>query len=294
VEYPHHLYITYLISKRLTSYEIRAECMSKGLMPPTDEAVQELSQRVEPLPRYWRMKVEKSNVPFRRWLRDRGVLAMWQRDEATEMAIKLLARGSVRKDFEAIMLLHGSEEQAHKELTLKYPEALVPPVRALKRYREFFWDVGSMSSEGIYEYIEASQDMEDYLPAVKGDIVQAYATLGLQQQMTYERLLNKVMNGGFAVMDRITREHRTIGGQNAAGLMTVVAGAMKAGQELEQLHTADNGDDSIKRDAAEFMHRRITQVKDIPSIDEVGRDYIDAEFVEAGADNVHRLPVRND
>jgi hypothetical protein len=294
VEYPHRRYIVFLLTKKMTGFEIRADCLSKGLTPPNDESLAEISAELGPLPSFWRMRVQKTNIPFRRWLRDKGVLPLWVRDASTEIAFKFLARAAVRKDFEAVILVHGSVEQAHRELLVKYPEALVPPATALKRYYQFFWDVGSMSPEGIFEHIEASQEKEDYLPALRGDLVRAYGKLGLQQQITYERLLQETVEAGFAMAQRIRREADSLGGQTAAGLSTAVALGIKAGQELQDLHLGDSGDSSLRQDAADFVFRRIPNVRGIPSIDDVDGNVIDADYAEAGADNVHRLPVRRD
>lgn len=294
MEYPHRQYLIFLLSRKMTSFEIRADCLSKGLMPPNDEALAGLSSEIGPLPKYWRARVEKTNVPFRRWLRDLGVLPLWVRDASTDMAVKFLSCAAARKDFEAILLAHGNIEQARTELLIKYPESLIPPLTALRRYYEFFWNVGAMSADAIYEHIEASQEKEDYLPALRGDLVRAYSVLGLQQQITYERLLQEVMEAGFAVAQRIRREADTLSGQAAAGLAATAALSMKAGQELRDLHVGDDGDNSLRKDAADFVFRRIPNARGIPSIDEADGHIIDADYAEAGAPNVHRLPLHRD
>jgi hypothetical protein len=293
VEYPHHRYITFLLSKRLAPFEIRADCLARGLMPPSDEALEQFSKVLEPWPKYWRITATRGNTAFRRWLRDKGLSSLWNRDEAAEQAFRFLRFQAARKDFEAIILVHGNVEQAREELLIKYPKAVVPSLKALNYYYDFFWDVGSLSSEGLMEHLEASVGKEDYLPAARGDVVSAYATLGLQQRVGYEQLLQEMVDGGFAMMRRIRKDSANISGQNAAGLMTVVMGGVKAAEELRQIHAADHGETGIRQEAAEFMHRRLVQTHDIPSIDELDGEYIDAEYVEAGADNVFTLPSRD-
>lgn len=293
MEYPHKRYLTYLASKRMTAFEMRAECVMRGLLAPSDEAVQEVVRELGAMPSFWRAVVARQNVAFRRWLRNKGIDKLWTPDEATDEALTLVSRQAVRKDFEAIILAHGDIQQAHKELLLKYTAGIVPSIEGLKRFYQFFWNVGDMSPEGVYEYIEASQDKEDYLPAIQGDLVKTYATLGLNQRISQEALLQQIMQAGMVSARRVAREGDTIGGQTAAGLSAVMTLAMKAGQLLEDQHGQVEGDDSMRRDAADFMVRVVQRVA-IPSIDSLDHGgVIDAEFAEAGADNVHRLPVRD-
>ena len=293
MEHPHKLYLLYLASKRMNGYEMRADCVMRNLLPPNDEDIQEIVKDLGPVPGCWRATVQRKNVAFRRWLRNRGIQSLWVHDDATIEALALVTRRAVRKDFEAIVLAHGDIARAHKELLLKYTEGIVPSMEGLKRFYEIFWNVGAMSPDGIYEYIQASQDKEDYLPAVQGDLVQTYATLGLNQRISQEALLSTIVAAGMVTARRVAREGDTMGGQTAAGLSAVMTLAMKAGQLLEDQHVDVEGDNVIRRDAADFMVRVVQRVA-IPSIDELDHGgVIDAEFAEVGADNVHRLPARD-
>ena len=289
------MYITYLLTRKMTPYEVRADCVSRGLMPPNDEAVSDILEDIGVFPGYWRSRMAKTNVPFRRWLRNLGVLSLWAKDTHAMGALKFLGRTAVRKDFEAILLVHGDVEQAHTELHLKYPKALVPPKASLQQFYNYFWDVGSMTPEGIFEHVEASQGKEDYLPALQGDVAQAYGILGLQQQVSYEHLLQSMVDLSHQATSAMRKDLVAMGGAKIAALVTVALAGAKAGQELRDIRGGDTNHSSTRREAAEFMSRRIPQVRTIPSIDEITRDVIDAEYTDAeGEDNVHRLSANRD
>jgi len=294
LEYPHHRYITYLLTRRMSPYEVRADCVSRGLMPPTDEAVESILEEIGPYPRYWKSRMTKANVPFRRWLRDLGVLSMWAKDVHAVGALKFLGKAAVRKDFEAILLVHGDVGQARTELLIKYPKALVPAQATLQQFYSYFWDVGAMSPEGIFEHVEASQEKEDYLPALRGDVAKAYGILGLQQQVSYEHLLQSMVDLAHQATATMRKDLDVLGGAKLTALVAVGLSGAKAGRELMDIR-GDGSESTVRQDAAEFMSRRIPRGRAIPSIDEITRDVIDADYTDTeGADNVHRLTVNRD
>jgi hypothetical protein len=288
MEFPHRLYLKFLVSRKMTPYEVRAECVARGLMPPQDDDLHGILNELGPFPKSWKPRIDQSNVPFRRWLRDVGVGMLWNQDDDTKAAMDLVHRGALRRDFEQIILAHGDVKKARRELAVKYPESMVPTATALQRYYDIFWDIGSMSSEGLFNYLEADLDREGYKEHLRGDLLHTYAQLGLQQQIANEVLLQQMVMMGYAAAVRATREMNTLGGPALAALAaTAVAGA-NAGDLLRQVHVTTDGDTSLRKEAADFM-TRVVQAPRIPSIDEL--DVIDAEEVENGS-NVRRLPSR--
>lgn len=290
MEYPHRRYLHYLLSRKLNSYELRADCLSKDLVPPNDEDLKEIAAELGDPPKHWRPRVERSNIPFRRWLRDQKLLPLWERDPETEEAFAFLHRPGIRKDFEAIVLAHGNVSQARKELAVKYTEDAVPSLGALKVFYEFFWNVGSMSSDGIMNYLTAAQARDDYIPALQGDLVTTYGVLGLQQRIKGETFLQNIMEAANQQALRL-RANPNVPGATAAGIASVLKAGMDAHRMLEDYHYTQEGDSGIRQEAADFVVR-VVQAREIPSIDELGHgDVIDAEYAEAG--NVHRLTVQN-
>jgi hypothetical protein len=292
VEYPHRRYILYLLSRRMNSMEVRADCQSKGLMPPEDSELAFLARRMGDVPPFWKPRVTRENIRFRRWLRDKGLLFLWVRDDAMEEAINFLYRKEVRKAFETIVVAHGNVEQARRELLVRYPEGLVPSEAGLEAFRRAFWDLGEMSPEGVFAYLEAVENAEIYLPALHGDLVQTYATLGLQQRLQGEVFLQNIMEAANQQVLRL-RANPNVSGAQAAGVASLLKVGMEAYNTLKEDMVDEVGDASLKKDAADFK-ARVVQAIAIPSIDELDRDVIDADYAEAGATNVHRLPVTRD
>lgn len=271
--------------------DIRVDCLTKGLIPPSEADLSHIFDEVfgGRFPSFWKATLTRENVKLRRWLRDMKVLHLWQRDVSVERAFDLLFRASVRKDFEAILLAHGDIERARRELTIKYPENLVPDESALRRYYDIFWNIGAMSREGLMEYITAEESREDYIPALQGDLITAYGTLGLQQRITSEKLLHNLVEMAYQQSD-LMRKNPTIGGSAKMGAGVLIKIGLEAMDRLEERHVADAGDEDLRQAAADFMARMV-HTERIPSIDELERgDVIDAEYAEAG--KVHRLPVR--
>ena len=288
MHYPHAKYLTYLLSRKMNAMEIRADCMAKDLLPPGDIEIRSLSSTLGDIPSFWRPTVESSNVRFRRWLRNRGLLGMWIRDDVSERAFGLIYRSAVRKDFETIILAHGDIGRAYGELLIKYPEEMVPNEAVLARYQEFFWDVGSMEPEQIYQYLEVVQDREEYLPALQGDMARTYGTLGLQQRIKGEVFLQHCVE--FATEQVLRgRANPNMGGATLAGISSVMKAGMEAHKLLQETHADLEGDTGIRRDAADFV-ARVVQARAVPSIDDLTGDVITVETEDAaGGGNVLKL-----
>jgi hypothetical protein len=277
----------------MNAMEVRADCAAKDLLPPGDIEIHALTRRVGGIPGFWKPKVLSANVKFRRWLRDLGVLKLWVRDVVTERAVGLLYKIAMRKDFETVVLVHGDVGRAHSELLIKYPEELVPNEAVLARYQEFFWDVGSMGPEEIYQYLSVIQDREELLPALQGDLARTYGTLGLQQRIKGEVFLQNVVEAANrqALRMKSTDAHS---GSALAGMSAAIRVGIDALDRLEDRHSVNEGDTGLRQDAADFV-ARVVQADAVPSIDELDRRHvIDAEPVAAaaGAGNVFAITNR--
>lgn len=290
MEYPHKRYILYLLSRQMNGMEISAECLSKDLLPPEPRDLSNLKVELGGIPLFWKAQVTRENLRFRRWLRDTSLLVLWVQDATTERAFSFLHKKAVRHDFEAVLLAHGNVEQARGELIVKYPESLVPSVKVLERFQELFWNTGEMTPQGIFDYIEECQGREAYLPALQGDLVRAYGELGLQQRVRGEVFLQTVVDAAYQQALRL-RKNPNASGALLAGMSSMIKTGIEAQNHLEDKHLVAEGDTGMRKDAADFV-ARVIQGDAVPSIDEVTQDVIDAEYVEAGEENVHRLTVR--
>jgi hypothetical protein len=290
VQYPHATYITYLLSRKMNAMEIRADCATKDLQPPGDLELRELATRLGEIPTFWKSTVTSTNIKFRRWLRDKGILRLWVRDEVTDQAFSMLYKAEMRRDFETVILAHGDIGRAHGELLIKYPEGMVPNEAVLDRYQEFFWNVGAMHPEQIYNYLKVVQDREEYLPALQGDMARTYGTLGLQQRIRGEVFLQHCVE--FACEQVLRgRANPNLGAGTLAGISSVMKSGMDALDRLEERHIEVEGDSSVRRDAADFV-ARVVQASAVPSLDDLmGLDVIDVEpeAVVVGGGNVLKL-----
>ena len=295
MEYPHGRYILYLLSRKMNAMEVRADCAAKGLLAPGDIEIRQILAQLGEIPTCWKSTVTPQNIRFRRWLRDKGLLKLWVRDDVTDKAVALLYKKAIRKDFETIITVHGDIGQAYRELTIKYPEDMVPTEVVLDRYQEFFWNIGEMSPEEIYRYLEVIGDEgEDLLPALAGDLAKTYGALGLQQRIKGEVFLQNCIEAANRQALRMNSSDKH-GGSSLAGMSAAMRVGLEALHMLRDDMIEDEGDVGMRREAADFV-ARVVQADAVLSIDELNRpEIIDAEFVEAaeaGAGNVLTLTKR--
>lgn len=291
MEYPHRKYLVYLLSRKMEVTDVRASCLVRGLVPPDEEDLTCIfrDEFGDTLPSFWKAKVSKGDVKFRRWLRDHRLLHLWKRDAAVQEAFALLEKRAVRKDFEAIVLAHGNVEQAHRELESKYPEHLVPSEAGLMRYCEVFWDLGQMSTDGIMDYITTAEDREDYIPALQGDLVTTYGKLGLQQRITEAEFMQNVLEMANQ-QALIARQNPYMSGANKAGTSSLIKLGLEVRKMRQERDVIDAAETDMREEAADFLAAMV-HAPQIPSIDEL-EGVTDAEAAEAG--NVHVLPVRRE
>lgn len=284
MDYPHRRYITYLLSRKMQSFEVQADCMARMLVPPTDEFISALQKDIGKFPPCWKATVGRTNVPFRRWLRDLKVLRLWEQDDSVLEALRLLATPGMRKDFEALMLMHWDAETSRVELGFKYAERMIPSLKGLEAYVEFFWNLHELSPQDLFDFISVSKDRQEFLPAYQRDMVVAYGMLGLQQQIEAEDALTSAIQSLYQQIVLSRRPGELLSAGHQAGLSAMVAALDRAIHSRDELRAAKgSAGASIRAQAAQFK-ARLERTPGIPSLDEITRaEVIDADFAEAGS-----------
>lgn len=295
MEYPHRRYILFLLSKRLQYFEIASDCASKDLVPPNETDVKGLAKVLGPLPSCWMPLLDSKNSAFRKWLSSHEIIDMWLGDTAMKDAQLLLADSRMRKEFEALVLIHGDIDTCRKELELNYPPHRIPSIETLSLYCEYFWDVVSCTRKGLFDFIKASQEHEAMQAAYEGEMERAYAMLGLKRKISDIEYIDNFLQ--FANLQTVlsTRAGAVLSGQQQIGIATLARASgdlLQMRQGLQQ----SGSESSLRHDAMMFRAAR-QKALPIPSIDDLQREgVIDADFEEAGEEAgaiVHRLPTRS-
>lgn len=298
MEYPHRQFLLYLVSRQLNFHQVVAQCVAKDLMPPSTDDFDLLGRELGPVPKFWRATVDPQNAEFIRWLRDHEILALWRRPKVVRDAMDFLFVSDMRREFEALVLIHGSVREARKELLLKHQEKLVPTEDVLEVFCDNFWNLGSMSKEGLFEFLKAGETRRELLPALRGDIVTTYNQLGLRRQIQTEALYDEFI----AYVDQQVYLHRRDSQQQTgytnAGLAALMRQAQDAKDSLEQLRiSSGDADEETRREIAKFRLRKPKPVRGFISIDELSaeeekeRVVIDAEYEDCG--NVRKFPAKS-
>jgi hypothetical protein len=298
MEYPHRQYLLYLVSRQMPYFQIAAECASKDLVPPNEEDYDLLARDLGPVPRCWRGTVESTNTKFIRWLRDRNLLPLWKQTHLVRKATEFLFVSEIRKDFEALIIIHGNAEEARKELLLKHQEHLVPELNVLETFCEYFWDIGAVSREGLLGFLRVNEERRELLPALKGDIVQTYSLLGLRQRVKSEAFYDNIVAYADLQVEAHRREGRlSQGGRQNAGLAAILRVGLDADESRKQLRVAAGEmEDEIGAEISRFRMKKQPRVSGFLTLDELMEEeqkeqegVIDAEFKELR--NVRKFPT---
>lgn len=270
--FPHRRYVKYLLSKKLTPFEITALCTDKGVLPPSPEDLQTLSDELGEFPSSWQASLQGAKPQFRNWLNRRGLISAWRRTDDFEEAASFLYKVSARKDFEALYLIRGDVTQARDELLVKYPSSFVPSVEALEVFVDYYWDLGALKYDEIVSYLKKSQDKEDLLPAIDGDLTTTYARLGLRQKIEEEEFYDNLI----ALANQQIQALRKVGDLNGSMLMGIAALSRQASDAIESrrdLHASSAPTvDAVRQKAADFFRVRMTSQSEIISIDDLESD----------------------
>lgn len=293
--YPHHRYIRFLISKRQQSYEIAAECLSHALVPPSDDDLYALQQEVGIPPRCWSPTFDSKDKDFTKWLMDTDVYELWNPDSEVKEAVAFLAHRRPRQAFESLMLLHGDVKVARAEMLNTYPQSWVPEQGALELFCHYFWDIGSLDKQELFDFLSTREDSEVKLRAFGGELEYTYARLGLKQRVSGVEFLDHFIQLAHLQTINLLREGMIASGQMAAGHAALSRAAMDAIAMREELNQSTE-DSDLRREAALFKAQVIRREhRAIPSFDEVRGDVIDADEQASGEDSaarIRRLPTR--
>jgi len=282
---PHRRYLLYLLSKKMTPFEITALCTDRGLLSPTPEDLQVLYTELGEFPTTWQSSLVRAKASFRNWLNRKGVMAAWRRSDDFEEASSFLYKVSARKDFEALYLIRGDIVQAREELLVKYPPSFVPSFPALEVYIDYFWDLGALKYDEIVSYLKKHQDRDEFLPALDGDLSTTYARLGLRQKIEEEEFYDNLI----ALANQQVQRLRKTGDLNGSMLMGIAALSRQASDAIDsrrELHASSAPTvDAIRQKAADFFRVKIAHRDEIISIDDL-QDESEEVF-----DNVRKLEV---
>lgn len=287
MEYPHRPYLTYLLSRRMTVYEILADCEAKHLVPPTDPDLRDIARDLGSPPAGWVSRLSNAGVPFRRWLRDKGLSRMWKGGPVQEAAERLLYSGHIRVAVESLLLTHGDPEKTQIDIGLKYGKD-APTLEVVTRYRDCFWDLGGMSRSSIFDYLQAAQQEKEREPALKGDIATVYGQLGMRQRIEAEQLYDNLIALANQQLQAARREPGLLSGSQALGLAALGRQAIDAAKERAEIHSlGGQAAEDIKKQAIAFKLRSIATAR-IIGIDELDQVAVIEE--DEDASNVRRFP----
>ena len=282
MEYPHRRYLFYLLSRKFTPFEIMADCTDKELLPPTEDDLISLTTELGPAPKSWRAKLTGTNISLRRWLRNKSLLPLWANGTEVREAKDFLHSGSVRKDFEALMVIHGDVSPARSELLLKYPANRVPNVEALEQFCLNFWSLGEVSNEGLFTFLRANQARAELIPAVRGDLSATYGRLGLRQKIEADQFYDNIIALANQQVEYARRQGNHLNGSTLMGIAALTRQAIDAIAARDALHIEADGGSAIDavREQAMAFKMRLIQEDEIPSFEDIEEDVIDVEYTE--------------
>lgn len=287
MEFPHRPYIRYLISRRLASFEIMAACEAKLLLPPTDDQLRDMARDLGTMPASWSGRFETASVEFRRWLRDRRLTELWRHGPDQAAAERLLTSGDLRKAIEQLTLMYGDLARVHPALVQKFGERVAPSLDVLTRYRDSFWDIGSMTRQGVFDFLSAV-DQKDYDPAARGEVALVYGQLGLRQRVEAEDLFDGIIALANQQVEAARRSPGLLDGNKLLGLSALARQAIDATERRAEIHTiGGQAAEDVKKSAIAFKlgRPRLTAIRSIEEVDQVP---VEEEDVESS--NVRKFP----
>jgi hypothetical protein len=271
-------------------YDIIADCLAKGLVPPSEDELRLLDAELGSAPKGWKARLPDAGPAFRKWLLAKGVMDLWDQSEVSREVLDFQQSGKPSGDFESLMLLHGDVAHCRAELLLSYAEARVPSLEALCIYVEYFWDIGSMPRTELFDYIEKSKDRARYLPAYEGDLERSYSILGIQQRVEAASLADSFVQFAYRQVRMLDRQGVAQTGAQLIGISALQRAALDSVRVRDEVRMAHD-DDNLRKDAALFR-AQIVRTAQIVSIDDLEGGAVDAEYEDAGEAGIRRIPAR--
>ncbi len=250
--------------------EIMEECLRLRLLPPTDPDLQEMLSSLGTFPSSWEGAYNRDNQYFCRWLRSRGVLPFWRQDLNVQDAVRFIYRASVRKDFETLVLSVTSVEAARESLLLKYKEHLVPDVDVLLTFCDYFWNLSSMSSPDLFEFLGEHHNRTANIAAMEGNTSLAYSQTGMVEEVGAKEFYNNLIALANTQVSRARRSADMLNGSSLMGIAAISRQALEAIKERDMIAEDHRIEalDVIKEQAAAFKMRTV-MVSDIPTLSEL-------------------------
>ena len=260
MEYPHRKYIKYLITKKYSSQEIQEDCLRLGLLVPLESDIDDLRDVIGNPPSTWRPNYESNNGYFNKWLRKKGVIDVWMMGKDLQNAINFLYKRSIRSDYETMIIAHGDLREAREQLLLKYPATIVPDMPALEKFYDVFWNVGSMSKDGIFDFLEKHAQREANLAALEGNLTEAYARTGIQQRVETVDFLNSLISFSYQQLQMARMSGEQLTGAALMGVAAITKQGMEATKQREEIENGGGIDalTSIREQVNAFKVRKIS------------------------------------
>lgn len=301
MRYPHRRFLLYLISRKLNDFEIMAECESKELMTPNDVSIARLRKELGTIPSCWKADLKRSNIKFRRWLRDKGFLSMWKGTQGTQEAVGIVMfQEPLRRTIESLTLVNSDFDACLEALGSRFEASCLPSVDGLKQFCRYFWDMSHMTPQDILAYTEVAENRKDLKPALRGELATTYGILGLKQRVEDEEFYDNFIAYANQQVAFARRDWFLHNGAQSAGTAAVAKVGLEFTRERREMGAlAGSAQEDLRKQARAFRMRMI-QADPIPSIDDLlaeeelekeRENVIDVEFSD---EKVSRLPVQEE
>lgn len=263
MEYPHEKYICFLLSKKYTNQEVQEDCLRLSLLVPLEIDLDLLRSKIGTPPSTWTPTYEKGNGYFNKWLRKRNLLDLWINNNIINKTINFLYKKAIRTDFETLVIAHSSVREARIQLLLKYPENAVPDEDVLEKYYEIFWDVESLSKDGLIEFLGRYSDKETKLAALDGNLVETYARAGLNEKISTNQFLNNVIALANHQVQLARMSGEILSGNSMMGIAAIARQGLEAIKHREEIEASKTIDvlDNIREQANAFQVRKINTIE---------------------------------
>tara|TARA_Y100001973_G_C5183140_1_gene326140 strand:+ start:394 stop:1248 length:855 start_codon:yes stop_codon:yes gene_type:complete len=259
MEYPHAKYIKYLITKKFSSLEIQEECLRLSLLVPLEEDIIKMESKLGAFPSSWEPVYNRKNEYFCKWLRKKGVIQIWKNGDDIKRATNFLYRSLVRKDFETLLLATGDIAESREQLLLKHSESHVPELTILETFYDIFWNVGSLTREGLFEFLERNTDKEAKIAALNGNLVEAYARAGLTHKISSEQFYNNLVSLANHQIQLARMSGQVLNGSSLMGIAAISRQALDALKSRDEMIGENTVDvlDTIREQASTFKIKKI-------------------------------------
>lgn len=282
VEYPHSLYLRYLVTKKMSHAEIENECVRLELYPPAHDDIIAIKASIGVFPSSWKYAIDETNfgacstqgrtrkVMFMCWLKRQGVLPLWKNKFAVPSARAFIYKRAIRKDFETLFLIHKEIEPCREQLKKKYLLADIPNKLVLAAYTRIFWNVHNISPESLFEYIRNTQEEAAHVAAVSGDTSVAYTHMGMSKPISSEVFYDNLISLADQQVQYARMATEMLPGSTLMGIAAITRQALEAIRGREDIALGGKVEvlEAI-RDQASAFRARIIESPNILTIEDL-------------------------